>query len=586
MGAGGVKKRFEEGQKQEQALTGEVRERLLENIKKNRAEGKDTTAMENQLKRIAQEQGIDYKDINPLASKSEKQILGEAVGVLGDILIAGFFGSAEKGAKTGKLLTKTPTLIKAAGKLGISTTIPQITKATAKSTLQAVGQGAARGFLEHAPIGAAFGLSSALKDEEDLGGIVKRTLLGGAISGTIGAAIGGFVGRKNIENEVMRRKAVEQYQRGLNATKEKFKEKGERIIPELLEERWWGTRKKLLEKAEKGVRLSLDEYRQLGELKGAMELQGLVGQIDDEIARFSQGGRIGTERVVAINNVLENQVKARAKWAGSMGIDQNSSRAIQSAHSDIIKELRAKGINDFADALENNVDLRLMNSLDEYQRHLTTLAQDYMPKPISVNAQKVKALQNIKTDLLSLNVFNDVGKNPTAYAQDVRELASQYGQQLYDTRRSLQTISDNQTLSQVKKVDASIRELLNTKYPEYSAINKVYHRSSELYDILNETAKRKGGRGLVSLMRSVLFSGGGSIGAQIAGLPGAILGSTGAIALGEMFNSTWYNTFNAVQKAKIADRIAQYGIDRAPQIINYLQKVGVKGVFELDLLGD
>jgi len=406
----------------------------------------------------------------PAIRKSSKQIYGEGLGVLMDIVAFGKFGKA----------------------------LP-ITKAT--TAKQAFKMGAKKFGIEGATIGTGFGVSGALQEDEPIGKVVGAGLTGALTGGIIGSITGGLMARKRFKTvgkvKKLRQKAVEQYQRGLNATKEKMKEKAEKIIPELLDNEVWGTHKKLMAKAETGISLSEKEYQQLGKLKGYADIKGIQNMIDDEIAKFTlESGRVSF-----------------------------------------------------------------------------------------INKPKVKALDNLKADLLAVDAFDKI-KDSKAGQQKLRELAQQYGGEVYETRRAQKTIMDNKTLSQVKKVDSAIRDLLN-KDPhniKYAKINETFHLNSELAEILSETAFRKGGHKWLNMIRSLSFGGGAVTGAVVGGAPGVVVGGLSLGILTEIINSTWWNTMKAVQKNRLADKLMQKSVQELNQALILLSRQGIKAV--QDILND
>ena len=71
-------------------------------IKTKKAAGEDTTSLEQLLKKAGADRGTDIGEIIPSIRKSNKQILGEAGGVITDVVTAGapsFLGKAVKGAE-------------------------------------------------------------------------------------------------------------------------------------------------------------------------------------------------------------------------------------------------------------------------------------------------------------------------------------------------------------------------------------------------------------------------------------------------------------------------------------------------------
>lgn len=175
----------------------------------------------NQLINLANESfqiaGTNMENILPALDKSTKQIIGEALGVATDIATFGQYGKAFKVAKGTK-----------AGKAFV--------------------QGALRRIPEGTAIGVGYGVSEAMMKDEPAENIIKS----GVGSGILGGILSGFMGGLEARSKTLapkkamklKEKAIAQYKRGLKATKEKFKEKGDKIIPELLDKKVWGSFKK------------------------------------------------------------------------------------------------------------------------------------------------------------------------------------------------------------------------------------------------------------------------------------------------------------------------------------------------------
>ena len=422
-------------------------------------EGKDTTRLE----RLYQENtGRVFKpeEIAPSINKSAKQIIGEGVGVAADIASFGKYGQG-----LGKSSSAKEAFVRGFGKYGA----------------------------EGAAMGTAYGLSDSLQENNSAEDITKDTLIGGISGAIIGGLVGGISERSRFlkpqKAQELKEKAIAQYKKGLQATKEKYKDKSDKIIPELLDKKWWGTRKSLVEKAEKGIKLAEDDYRKLGELKGVVKIDGLIKNIDDQVSKYTlSSGRVS-----------------------------------------------------------------------------------------SVNKQRVRALQDLKADILAVDAFDNI-KDNVASQQKLRELAQDYGAEIYQTRKAQKTIMDNKTLSQVKKVDSSIRSLLNTdpRNLKYYEINKVYHLNTELAEILSETAYRKEGHKVIGLVRALSGGGGLATGAFLGGLPGALLTGAGLTALTETINSTWWNTLRAVQKNNIADKLIKKAGEEMSYRLMLLSRYGIK----------
>lgn len=441
----------------------EMNKKLGEAIIEGKKQGKDTSRME----RLYQDNTgrvFNIEEIIPSSQKSVKQIAGEALGTVADIAAFGKYGKALN-----------------------------VTKA--KTAGQAFKMGAKKFGIEGSALGAGFGISGAMQEDESLKQITSAGVSGAITGGIIGAVLGGLSAKKQYQlpekAAKMRQKAIDQYKRGLQATKEKYKEKSEKIIPELLEKKIWGTHKSLIKKAEAGIILSEKEYEQLGKLKGYAEIDGIVNMIDDEVGKYTLvSGRVS-----------------------------------------------------------------------------------------SVNTQRVNALNELKADILAVDAFDKI-KDNKASQQALRELAQQYGAEVYETRKAQKTIMDNKTLSQVKKVDSAIRELLN-KDPrniKYAQINEAYHLNSELAEILSETAFKKEGHKFLNMIRSLSFGGGAVTGAVVGGAPGVVIGGFSLMALSEILNSTWWNTLRAVQKNQLAQKLEQKAGQELSQALILLSRQGIKAV--------
>ena len=368
----------------------------------------------------------------------------------------------------------------------------------AKTAGEAFKIGAKKFGIEGAIMGTGFGVSEAMKEDESLVGITKAGMTGGITGGIIGAVVGGLGARKQYKlpekAESLRQKAIEQYKRGLQATKEKMKEKSEKIIPELLDDKIWGTHKQLMQKAETGIALSNQEYQQLGKLKGYAEISGIQEMIDKEISKYTlTSGRIS-----------------------------------------------------------------------------------------DINTARVKTLEGLKLDLMAIDTFDKIKDNKVSQ-QALRELAQQYAGEIYETRKSQKTIMDNKTLSQIKKVDGAIRDLLNKdiRNIKYAEINRIYHLNSELGEILSETAFRNEGNRWLNMIRSLSFGGGAVTGAVVGGAPGVVIGGLSLGILGEILNSTWWNTLRAVQKNQLAQKLEQKVGQELNQSLILLSRQGIKGVQQL-----
>ena len=569
---------------------------LLASRKKSKAEGKDTSHLDAAIKDLQEQMSkpaIDINETNASVNKSAKQVFGEGLGVAADIASFGTYGEAAKGAQTGKLLVsgKMSGILAKALPEGASTVFEK-TIPTATTKLAAFGKGFLQGAKTAAPIGAAYGASSSLQADDDIPTIIKKSVTSAGVSGVIGGTLSGLANMKNLSPETLKKEAVDSYKRGLNATKEKYKEQTDKIIPDLLDEKAWGTKKQLLKKAEQGIKLSNEEYAKLGELQGTVETDGLLQKIDDEIGNYSQGGRAFSEKAGSVQGTIDNHLKTATQLLDDPDMASKIEKAggikaiIADSQKNIVDQLRHNGINDIGDLIDN-MDVSKMDSIDEYSRTLKQAVAEAMPqKPISVNSSKINQLKKLRDDIEAMHLYNQ----PTeAYQQDLRELAQDYGNVVYETRKSIKTVDDNSTLSQVRKIDGAIRDLLNTNNPDYAKINKVYTTNSRLFDILDETAKRKEARPLISWFNAIMGSTGATIGGTAGSAAGPVGSTVGSLAGGSLavglttaLNSTWFNTLRAVQKNQLAEKLMEVGsLNAAKYWVQILNSQGVKAVNEI-----
>lgn len=212
---------------------------------------------------------------------------------------------------------------------------------------------------------------------------------------------------------------------------------------------------------------------------------------------------------------------------------------------------------------------------------------------ISTNKGRYAALEGLKNDIEAYTLSDQVSKSggPVAVQQQLRTLAQSYGNILYESRRSMKTVSDSATLSEVQKVDGAIRDLLAKNNPSYADINKVYTLNSRLADILNETKKREssglGTKRVIEMITTVIGAASTVLAGSVkggAGIAEGIIGTASMSGLVEMLNSTWWNSLRAVQKNRIADKLMSYDPNKRNQALLILGRQGAKYAEQLGLI--
>ena len=430
-------------------------------------------------------------------------------------------------------------------------------------------KGAVKAGTRGAVSGSLMGAGTALQNDKSAKETFFETGIGGLSGGIIGGIMGGLFARNQFlapqKAQALRNKAIEQYQRGLATTKEKYKEKANKIIPELLDEGTWGKFSDLMEKAKKGMALSSSEYEKLGELQGIISTEGIEDVIQGEMAKYITP----SGSVISVNKGKFNALQGLLVDIQSLKGDTTGS-----FKTNVVAQLRhySKEAGDIVDSLDLGDDIM----------EAVAKVKESLPDRLLKNKAISNTIDNWqKTTEMMLDEL------PVKQEQ-LRDLAGQYGAILYESRKAMQTIEDSSTLSQVRIVDASIRNLLNTKNPDYAKINQVYHMNTELYDILAETAERKGGQKWFGLIKSIATTGGIGAGSVIGGVSGggggavagAVAGGATLIGIASLLNSTWWNTLRAVQKSRMAEKLLKLPAKELPRYINMIVLGGTKAVLE------
>lgn len=464
--AGGISPRTEEfrGAQQSQEQMLEQMDALREEIMEKRKKGEDTTRLQQFAQSLLKTMPQGVGAILP--EKTGKQVTGEVLGTAADIASFGTFGKA-KAAIAG-----------------------------VKTIGEAIKIGAKQAIKEGVSFGGVYGVSEALKQDNDIGGIALQGIFGALVGGVTTGALGTLGARSQFlapeKSKMFHEQAIKQYKRGLRIGTEKLEETSEKIIPELLNQNIWGLRKNLIEKAQKGIKMSMEEYEKLGQLTGLVESDAIFNKIEKELSDLTVRGEI-----------------------------------------------------------------------------------------ISINASRYAALKGLRDDMQKLRIMQY--GTPYMFQDELRTVAQQFGKILYESRKSQKTITDNATLSQVKLVDASIRELLNTNNPDYAKVNKMYHTMSELADILKATERKEGRArlphwlGLYTLLSGVI----GGVAGATGGIETSLISSISLMGLTSIAQSTWWNTMRAVHKENLAKKL----IDMAPRerlrTIDLINRQGLKAIQQI-----
>lgn len=159
--------------------------KLAQAIRDKKARGEDASKLMDAYKRLTNSPvGFNYEELNPAASKTNKQALAEVAGVGLDVLTAGTYGkAATTGMKTGQLAPKAlPTIIKGAANVG------------QKTIGQGIVQGAKAGAKAAILPGAGYGAIGAAKENGSIGDIALGALKGAGTGAVVGGVLGGATG--------------------------------------------------------------------------------------------------------------------------------------------------------------------------------------------------------------------------------------------------------------------------------------------------------------------------------------------------------------------------------------------------------
>lgn len=184
---------------------------LLKGLKQAHDKGEDTTYWKNRIAEVTGHEIPTLQDLYPALKKSNLQVAGEAGGVLLDILSAGSYGNAAKGAETGKLLTSAAqkeattmagqkALFDWADKTG-ATVVADAAKKTTGQLLKEIGVNTMKRTAVGAGTGYAYDVANNLQEGKTGTDAIKPGM-GTAIGGTLPALVGLYEAGRTITKSV------------------------------------------------------------------------------------------------------------------------------------------------------------------------------------------------------------------------------------------------------------------------------------------------------------------------------------------------------------------------------------------------
>lgn len=293
------------------------------------------------------------------------------------------------------------------------------------------------------------------------------------------------------------------------------------------------------------------------------------------IERYRKGMQVSKEKYAEMQDKIIPDLVESGEWGTWRSLMKKADDGI---------ELSAKEYEKLGE-LQGVIEINgLVGKIDAKINKLKTKAGTV----ITTEQSKFKTLEKLKLDILGYQdkamIASESGiYTKSALQQDLRELAQIYGKELYDTRKALKTVQDNKVLSQVYEVDGMVRELLNTKNPEYAQINKLYTASTRLKDVLIQSEKTQNKQlysqlnRMNSKMLSLAGIGAGGYGIASGSTAMSLMGA-GFVASSILTNSTWWNTGRAVMQNRLANSLLRLPAKEMSKSMIIMSRYGTSAI--------
>lgn len=534
---------FAEQAKQAQQKLADSDLSYLKKVQENRASALasgDTAAVsryDNVLNNFHTSQGDSITDLFPALKKTNVQVAGDAAGVLLDTLLAGTYGSAAKGAKTGELLVKT------AAEKAAETAAAQSAKAAFKAAplgqkLAKIGTETAVSALKGAGVGYAYDVAGNAQEGKTGADIAKPgfgTLLGGGIPLVIGgvratAAVTKDMAPRIINSLVKPKTADFSY----------GKDPG-RTVSEM------GITGNNLEDFGHNISVAKNDVgKKLGDIYSSEANAGIkidatdeIKKIDDAIAEAAKGGKNNQAIVTQLSNIKDSLLYDHA-------IDGNGNIIKASAVPEATQKIVQNHIDEVAQEVAGNPGAKLTDILEQAKKNISlSLSHDNLATVASevdnIDTSKIKDISKfadeVNSAINSHNVPVDLSNlNPVEAFNFKKEIAAR--------TRFTGNPSDDKTVNSVlKNIYGSLKEKLNTALkPNNPEILDLNQKFADLTSAEIATKNRD-----AIVRRSNLVSLPVKTGAVTAALlggfnPGAILGGVAAGTLEKALASTAVKT--------------------------------------------
>ena len=372
--------------------------------KKRTAEGKDTDHINELIKNYKTTKGVSLNELFPSLDKTNLQVLGDAGGVLADVLSFGTYGNAAKGAKTGSLLVKgggvaekvatnfaiptsqkiiTPT-VKVAQQ-ALLPTLRNIGKQTAKQTVKGASIGYAGDVIQNAKegdtgkdlfkpgFGTAFGTAVplAIGSIKAVGAVTKalapRIINSLVKPKTADFAYGKDPGRTVSEMGITGN-SLDEFADNIKTARDQVGEeignvyknpKNIGAVVDVSDE--ISKIDRAIAEAAKGGKNNQTIVDQLKNVKDALIFEHVL---DEKTGKIIKAGNATTDDAIARHFATAKQLVTDPDMAAQFNTKEGLQELLTRTKVNIVDGLKGQGVTDVAEAI-NKIDVAKLNSLDD-----------------------------------------------------------------------------------------------------------------------------------------------------------------------------------------------------------------------------
>jgi hypothetical protein len=195
-------------------------------------------------------------------------------------------------------------------------------------------------------------------------------------------------------------------------------------------------------------------------------------------------------------------------------------------------------------------------------KHLDDARAEFIVNGVEIDPAAIRRLDTLKDTITQLG--------PDVDYQSLRRVRQIYDKIVADARGFFgKTVAEGSNIDAQRELAGAIRRELAKATPDVAKINKEYSFWSNVEKVLGDTVERTQSQSKPlgeQLVRAGAITGGvGSIG--LAGGPEAASAAIAIAALNKAIRSTAWNTWSAVNKARVADLVAAGRFDEAASML-------------------